>query len=230
MRYGEVWFSIHKVARLALVNKGFVVALTVVGACQQTPTTKAGPETPAKLPLNNLYQCEGCEGATERNPASLTWQSQISSSTEPGEPIVFEGVVYQVDGTTPAPNIVLYAYHTNADGLYANGTDETIWSKRHGRLRGWIRTDVDGHYKFQSVKPAPYPNDGLPAHIHITVLEPGRPPYWIDDIVFEGEFGVTAEYRASMINKGGNGIVKAQRSANGMWAVRRDIVLEPHAN
>jgi protocatechuate 3,4-dioxygenase, beta subunit len=207
---------------------GTVAIMPLAVACNRALPANAQNEQSPKAPLPDLYQCEGCEGALERNAAALDWHTQISTPAEPGEAFVFEGAVYQTDGKTPAPNVVLYAYHTNADGLYANGSNESVWSRRHGRLRGWVKTGADGRYRFKSIKPAPYPDDILPAHVHITVLEPGRKPYWIDDIVFDGEFGVTEKYRRSMINKGGNGIVKAYRSADGIWRVTRDIILEKH--
>jgi protocatechuate 3,4-dioxygenase, beta subunit len=125
------------------------------------------------------------------------------------------------------PNVVIYAYHTDAAGLYSRGTPETEWSRRHGRLRGWVRTDAAGRYLFDSVKPGPYPNDTMPAHVHLTVAEPGRRAYYIDDIVFAGEFGVTPAYRARQELRGGSGIVRLTR-ADGVWIARRDIVLEPH--
>ncbi len=100
-------------------------------------------------------------------------------------------------------------------------------SQRHGLLRGWVRTGADGRYSFDTVKPGPYPDRTVPAHVHPTVLEPGRRPYWIDDIVFEGEFGVTEQYRRASQNRGGNGIVRLTRR-NGVLVARRDIILEPH--
>lgn len=176
----------------------------------------------------DLYQCEGCEGALEADASRLTSHAPISNPGEPGEPMRISGVVYGVDGKTPAVGIVIYAYQTNAAGLYAGGTSATEASRSHGRLRGWVKTDASGRYSFATIKPAPYPNDSIPAHIHFTILEPGKRPYWIDDIVFDGEFGVTADYRRAMTNKGGNGIVKARRDENGTWIVVRDIVLERH--
>lgn len=176
----------------------------------------------------DLYQCEGCEGALERPPASLAAASRIGPAEEYGTPLTVTGTVFQVGGTAPAPGVVLYAYQTNAAGLYANGSPETEASRRHGRLRGWVRTGADGRYRFDTIKPAPYPNDTIPAHLHFTVLEPGRRPYWIDDIVFDGEFGVTPAYRRAMTNKGGNGIVPIRRSADGRLQVVRNIVLERH--
>ncbi len=151
---------------------------------------------------SDLYQCEGCEGALERNPAELRSHATIGPGVDQGQRLRLEGRVYRIDGKTPAAGVVIYAYQTNAEGLYANGATMTEASRRHGRLRGWVKTGADGRYQFDTIKPAPYPNADLPAHIHFTVLEPGKPPYWIDDIVFAGEFGVTPEYRASMMNMG----------------------------
>lgn len=123
--------------------------------------------------------------------------------------------------------MVLYVYHTNSAGLYGNGSSRSEWSRRHGRLRGWVKTGADGRYRFDTIKPAPYPDADLPAHLHFTVLEPGRRPYYIDDIVFDGEFGVTASYRARQELRGGSGIVRLGRSG-GVWTARRDVRLEPH--
>ncbi len=176
----------------------------------------------------DLYQCEGCEGALEADVASLASHADMAPAGEPGEPLRIEGTVYAAGGKSPAEGVVIYAYQTNAAGLYAGGTPETEASRRHGRLRGWVRTGADGRYSFGTIKPAPYPDDTIPAHVHFTILEPGKRPYWIDDIVFDGEFGVTDAYRRSVTNKGGNGIIPATRDARGVWQVTRDIILERH--
>ena len=201
-------------------------ALMLIGAIGACGTT-AAPDRQSTAARADLYDCEGCEGALERDAATLTASARMAPAGEPGEPLVVTGTVFKSDGVTPASDVVLYAYQTNAEGLYANGSDESVWSRRHGRLRGWVRTGADGQYRFDTIKPAPYPDATMPAHIHFTVLEPGRPPYWIDDIVFDGEFGVTDAYRSSMTNKGGNGIVPVETSASGSH-VTRDIVLERH--
>lgn len=175
----------------------------------------------------NLYECEGCEAVHERDPAGLMASLVLAGPDEPGERMVLEGVVYVAGGTVPAEGVVIYAHHTNAEGLYANGSPETDWSRRHGRLRGWVKTGADGRYRFDTVKPAPYPDRTMPAHVHLFLAEPGRREYYIDDVVFEGEFGVTPDYRAAAENRGGSGIVRLERQ-EGVWLARRDIVLERH--
>jgi protocatechuate 3,4-dioxygenase beta subunit len=138
-----------------------------------------------------------------------------------------DGVVYRTDGTTPAAGVIVYAYHTDSGGLYSRGTPNSEWSRRHGLLRGWVRTGADGRYGFDTVKPGVYPDRTDPAHVHLTILEPGKRPYWIDDIVFAGEFGVTERYGLERQNRGGGGIVTL-RKTGGVLVARRDIVLEPH--
>jgi protocatechuate 3,4-dioxygenase beta subunit len=191
---------------------------------------RAGPRDapPPRRARPDLYQCEGCEGALERDPKTLSSSARIGPGLDRGEPLRLTGTVYRADGKTPAPGVVLYAYQTNAEGLYANGSPGTEASRRHGRLRGWLATGPDGRYSFDTIKPAPYPHRTLPAHVHFTVLEPGRRPYWIDDVVFSGEFGVTDAYRKAMTNKGGDGIVTLGRDPDGTLVARRDIVLEVH--
>jgi protocatechuate 3,4-dioxygenase beta subunit len=203
-------------------------SLLVAGACTSAPesrqTSKDGGAAPARA---DLYDCEGCEGALERPAGSLRPYARIAPPGETGQPLRVEGIVWQADGRTPAPNVVIYAYQTDAAGLYSRGTPETEASRRHGLLRGWVRTGPDGRYSFDTVKPGPYPRNNFPAHIHLTVLEPGRRPYWIDDIVFEGEFGVTDQYRRERENRGGNGIVRLTSTPDYLVA-RRDIILERH--
>ncbi len=176
----------------------------------------------------DLYLCEGCEAVGERNFATLPSVVNIAPESEPGEPLVLTGRVFHPDKQTAAADVVIYAHHTDANGVYSRGVPGTEWSMRHGRLRGWIKTDREGRYTFRTIKPAPYPGRDLPAHIHLFIGEPGRPPYYIDDVVFAGEFGVTREYLARQERRGGSGVVAPQRTDDGTLLVRRDIVLERH--
>lgn len=197
-------------------------------ACRAEPLGAATEGTvSAAAARADLYVCEGCDAVHERAPASLTASRVLAGPDEPGERMLLEGVVYQLGGTMPAAGVVIYAHHTNADGLYANGSPETDWSRRHGRLRGWVRTGADGRYRFDTVKPAPYPNMIMPAHVHLFLLEPGKREYYIDDAVFAGEFGVTPDYRAKAQDRGGSGIVQLERQGD-VWLARRNIVLERH--
>lgn len=203
----------------------FALASATAAACSaaEQPVQQQGATA-----RPDLYACEGCEAVHERDPSSLSWQARIASEKEPGEPMLVRGRVLQADGVTPASGVILYAHQTNAEGAYAGGTPESEWSRRHGRLRGWVKTGSDGRYQFATIKPAPYPTHSEPAHVHLTVLEPGRRPYWIDDVVFAGDYRVDDDYRRSRENRGGSGIVSLSRAPDGSWIAERDIILERH--
>ena len=99
-------------------------------------------------------------------------------------------------------------------------------AQRHGRLRGWARSDSAGHYVFETIRPGGYPFSRDPEHIHMHVIEPGRCTYYIDDILFKDDPRLTATKIAKLSRaRGGPGITKPIRTESGGFVVRRDIVL-----
>jgi protocatechuate 3,4-dioxygenase beta subunit len=140
--------------------------------------------------------------------------------------MILTGRVYRPDGTTPAADVVVYAYHTNAAGIYPTRGTEQGWGRRHGYLRGWVKTNAAGEYRFDTIRPAPYPGRRDPAHVHMTVKEPDRREYWIDEVVFTDDPLVTPGYGERVDRRGGSGIVTPVRDTTGAWVVRRDIILE----
>lgn len=178
---------------------------------------------PASKPALRPSACEGC-GAWDA-PAGLTWSGRIASAAEPGIPLIVRGTVYRPDGRTPASGVLVYAYHTNAAGVYPPGGSGTGHAQRHGRLRGWVRTDSSGHYQFTTIRPAPYPGRTDPAHIHLTVTPPGGEERWIDTIEFDDDPRLTAAERAKRERLGGSGIVRVSRDRDGTQRATRDIVL-----
>jgi protocatechuate 3,4-dioxygenase beta subunit len=195
---------------------------TACGA-EQGEQQVSGRQAPRQLPT--VPGCEGCEAAWEREPSTLGPSIRLAGTDEPGERLLLQGTIFKSDGRTPAPNVVVYFHQTNAAGRYAAGSDETQWGRRHGRLRGWLKTGADGRYEVRTIKPGQYPDRPSPAHIHLTVLEQGKAPYWIDDVVFEGAPGVDEEYRREAEKRGGPGIVRLRPAPNGGLLAKRDIIL-----
>ena len=169
--------------------------------------------------------CDGCEGIYEGMPQQLSWQTAIASAAEPGERMEISGIIYQVDGKTPASNVILYVYHTDAKGYYSPAPDATNIARRHGHLRGWIRTNVSGEYKFATIKPAPYPDRGVQAHVHPVVKEPDKNEYYIDSFVFDDDPLLTQDIRSKLENRGGSGIVRLTKRSDGVWIGQRNIIL-----
>lgn len=163
--------------------------------------------------------CEGCELVFEGLPPHPTTRSRIAPPNEPGQPLCIEGVVRRSDGT-PAPGIIVYAYHTDSSGIYPRS------STRHGRLRGWARTDSAGFYRFETIRPGAYPHSNNPQHVHMHVIEPGRATYWIDEILFADDPLLTPELqKRARENRGGDGLCRPSRDKDGIWHIMRDIVL-----
>jgi protocatechuate 3,4-dioxygenase beta subunit len=169
--------------------------------------------------------CEGCESIYEAMPQQLSWQTEIATASEPGERLEMSGIVYQADGKTPAPNVILYVYHTDATGHYTPTPNATGWIRRHGHLRGWMKTNASGEYKFATIKPAPYPSRDSPAHIHPIIKEPDKNEYYIDEYVFDDDPLLTREKRSQLENRGGSGIVRLSRNSSGVWAGGRNMIL-----
>ena len=171
--------------------------------------------------------CEGCEAIYEstipfENLPSFVKLPDVSWDGK--KPIGINGIVYKADGKTPAPDVVLYLYHTNEKGVYPKKGDEKGWAKRHGYLRGWVKTDQKGAYKFGSLRPAPYPGRDEPAHIHITVKEPGINEYYIDEFLFSDDPLLTQARKDKLENRGGSGIITIVDVGN-MYKGERNIYL-----
>ena len=168
--------------------------------------------------------CEGCEAIFEYGNQQLTSVDTLPAfeSTEPKLKIT--GKVLKKDGKTPAADVVVYIYHTDREGIYPTLGDEKGWARRHGYIRGWIKTDKDGHYAFYTFRPASYPNRQAPEHIHITVKESGKTAYYLDDYLFEDDPLLTDPERKRQRNRGGSGIVQPTME-NGILTVKRDLVL-----
>jgi len=170
--------------------------------------------------------CEGCEAVFQGLPRTLSATSRIAPEGEPGDPLVIEGTVTGPDGA-PRLGIVVYAYHTDAGGIYPRPQDAPgAAARRHGRLRGWAVTDGTGRYRFDTIRPAGYPGTSIPQHVHFHVLEPGRCTYWIDSLLFDDDPRLDAETRRRETHgRGGEGIASPTRDEGGAWHARRDIRL-----
>jgi protocatechuate 3,4-dioxygenase, beta subunit len=169
--------------------------------------------------------CEGCEAVDEYGKKKLNAVDTLPDFNEPGPKIQISGTIYKKDGKTPAKDVVLYIYHTDQSGEYSTKGNETGWARRHGYIRGWVKTGTDGKYTFYTLVPKAYPGRKDPAHIHPVIREPGVAPYWIDEYLFDDDPLLTAEQRSRQEKRGGSGILKTSKGANGLLIAKRDIVL-----
>jgi protocatechuate 3,4-dioxygenase, beta subunit len=169
--------------------------------------------------------CEGCEAVFEYGSKKLTSVDTLPDFKEPGPKLEISGTIYLADGKTAARNVILYIYHTDQKGVYPQKGNETGWAKRHGYLRGWIKTNADGKYRFYTLRPASYPNSRAPQHIHPVIKEPNRNEYYIDEYLFTNDPFLDEKEKANQQKRGGSGIITLRKKQDGTWVGKRDIFL-----
>lgn len=166
------------------------------------------PNHPIASDLRVGGPCEGCEAIFECPVPfdSLGMYCWLPDWNDKGTRLAVNGTVFYPDGT-PAPGVIVYVYHTDQTGHYPTKGDEKGWGKRHGFLRGWMKTNEKGEYKFFTLRPAAYPGRNDPAHIHIIIKEPGKIAYWVDEYLFDDDPLLTQDTRQDRENRGGSGIL-----------------------
>jgi protocatechuate 3,4-dioxygenase, beta subunit len=214
---GDLWHKSRNMKPLLMLLLSVSISLQ---GCSQNNTSSH-----SKTKVHVGGQCEGCEAIYE-SPVPLDQLSNVDTLpdfNDPGPKIEISGIIYERDGKTPAEDVVLYVYHTDQTGVYPTKGNEKGWAKRHGYIRGWVKTDKNGFYKFYTLVPASYPNGKNPKHIHPTIKEKDKNEYWIDEYLFEGDPYLQYE-KSDRPPRGGNGIIKPVMK-DGMLKATRNIIL-----
>jgi protocatechuate 3,4-dioxygenase beta subunit len=168
--------------------------------------------------------CEGCEAVFEYGDRELTSVDTLPGYNRSDNKLVISGTVYKLDGKTPAPNVIMYFYQTDENGIYVKRGDEQGWARRHGYIRGWVKTDAEGKYKIYTLKPGAYPSWTEPAHIHLTILEPNGKYYYVDSYYFKDDPIVSEAIINNADQRGGDGIIELQ-IIDKIYHGERDIIL-----
>jgi protocatechuate 3,4-dioxygenase beta subunit len=205
---------------LAILSISLYVVFT---GCSQ-PKNK--PENVPTLESSNQKDCNWC--GTSEAPENITWNTIIPQKGEIGEKLIISGTVYLPDGKTPAKDIIVYVYHTNNKGVYPKRGNEKGNGKYHGYLRGWMKTDSNGKYEFETIRPAAYhSHGGEPAHIHYNIQGPEHPEYWLTALWFSEDPRVTDDYLMSVKRSGGfSNVIPLKKDGNNALRGERNIILE----
>ncbi len=212
-----------RISRAALAL--LVLAVAFWSAAPASANAQDRAATRIREPIIGV-PCEGCEGVFEGLPATLFSVTRLAPVGEPGQPMIIDGIVRDPRGA-PARGIIVYAYHTDVNGMYRpleNASGDA--ARRHGQLRGWAMTDSLGRYRFITIRPGHYPQRNSPQHVHMHVIEPGCCTYYIASIHFDDDSLLSdKERRTEDGGRGGSGLTHPTRGTDGAWYVRRDIQL-----
>ena len=159
----------------------------------------------------------------------------VAGPDEPGERLVVTGRV--IDGTTVIAGASIYVFQTDAKGLYAPGRSDPD-AELDPRLHGALRTDAEGRYRYETIRPGSY--GGNAAHVHYIVVAAGYKPrifdlWFQDDPILvarrqAGEPLIPQSIRNSAYYKAAPDVVAirpVRRDAAGTWHVVRDLDMLP---
>lgn len=155
---------------------------------------------------------------------------------EPGEPLIFQGQVRDLDGNG-IDGASVEIWHADNDGYYSQFDDDLgipEWN-----LRGTVIADADGNFSIRTIEPAPYriPHDGptgqyiesygghpwRPAHLHLKVTAPGKRLITTQLYFTGGDFvqdDVAGAVKPELM-------LNPEKNDDGVGIVNYDFVLDP---
>ena len=157
-------------------------------------------------------------------PPDAPWNAVIAGRDEPGDRLVVTGRA--LDRGRPVPGVSIYAFHADSEGLY---TRDGRNSDENARLFATLRTDAEGRYRYETIRPGGY--DGLAAHVHHVVTASGFKPR-LCDLWFGDEPYFAPRRSAGLpLSQGEAMFVRMPtRGADGVWHVAHDLEMLRDAN
>jgi protocatechuate 3,4-dioxygenase beta subunit len=131
-------------------------------------------------PAQDLEFIQAVEDAQRARPSRLSSTARIAPEAEPGTALVVHGRAFAADGRTPLAGVIVFAYHTDRQGVY----DRPHRPAHSWRLKGWAKTGDDGRFEFRTIRPAPYPGRETAAHIHLILFTADGARYYASDVLF----------------------------------------------
>lgn len=130
--------------------------------------------------------------STHEAPRNAPSTGRLTPVGEPGQALSVSGVVVDPEGK-PVAGASLYAFQTDAEGYYGV---KPVSDNRNPRLKILLRTDGQGRWAFETIRPGSYPNSRAPGHIHFEVSAQGFATK-VFEIVFEGDPFITAQMKTN---------------------------------
>lgn len=156
-------------------------------------------------------------GLVEREEAPAEIAVALCDDAEPGQRLTFFGRVLDAQGQ-PLARAAVVAYNTDSSGHYVPPGS----THRNPRLRAVAVTSDDGWYRFNTIKPGPYPTGDDPAHIHLTITAAAHQLRYVT-FWFEGDPLITPQKRARLDDE--TVIVTLRPKPDGAITFRHDIRL-----
>ena len=166
----------------------FIILFNFLTSCNGQTKSESN-QTEIKAEENKLVGggCDGCELMYVGMPKVISSEHTSIGWDEGKQKLILTGKVFQLDGRTPASDVVIYYWHTDDSGLYSSNDQTPKQAKEHGKLRGWVKSDKSGNYTIKTSRPDAYPNDNIPQHIHLSIKEPDIINEYYADLYFDDD-------------------------------------------
>ena len=164
--------------------------------------------------------------ANESRPKTLASSGRIATEDEPGTPLVIHGSVVTPDAS-PAGGVIVHAYHRDHDGFDFGPNDNTTTT---WRLQGWTKTDAEGRFEFQTIRPAPDHLGREGAHIHFTLESEAFGRQWAPKVFFTDDPLVTEDQRRRSFSAGDFSWIREARTVDGVQHIDVHIQLDPQGD
>ena len=153
------------------------------------------------------------------NPPSID-NKALARNAEAGTRIIISGRVMDLD-CNPIPDTLVDVWHADDSGAY----DSVGYN-----LRGTTKSNAQGFYEFETIKPGKYLNGTKyrPSHIHFRITPPGKPTV-ITQLYFQGDTDIPGDAAASIASgtyDATHRIIQLVDRGNGVFDGTWDIAVE----
>lgn len=168
----------------------------------------------------------------ERSPIYDYKDDQLSNTAtipdyeSKAEKLKISGTIYLSDGKTPASDIILYIEQADENGDFDLRTEN---DKRYVHHRGWIKTDANGKYSFNTFIPGNDRRYNQLQQLFPIIKEPTKAEYQMASFLFDEDPLLTKMCRKKIMKKGDPSRILKPVLKDGIYIVQKDIVLNPAA-
>lgn len=161
-------------------RRAFLAAGTVVAALGAAAVYLAKPFQARQLTAAEKQACgltvEAVEGPYHVTGMTELKDGNLNFTSLAGVPIEISGHVYDgLDATKPLAGAAVEIWHADSAGSYhPNGNGPASnYKPEEIALRGFVLTDAEGKYRFDTIYPGEY--SGRTRHIHFKIRGAGKP-------------------------------------------------------
>ena len=160
------------------------------------------------------------EGPFYTDQPPLMVDNKLAKDSAEGDRMIISGRILNLECSEFIPDTIVDVWHADHSGAYDNSGYN---------FRGYTKSNAQGFYLFETIKPGKYPNGNRlrPSHIHFKVKPPGF-PLLTTQLYFAGDTSI-AEDAAASITSGdfdaSNRIIPLSLNTEGILEGQFDIVI-----